>query len=295
MTIITEQTDMLAATQWSTIDWGHVETNVRRLQERIYRATERQDWKRVRSLQKLLTQSMSNRLLAIRRVTQENRGRHTPGVDGEVYDSPTKRMALSRENLTLQGYRPRPVRRVYIPKAGGKQRPLGIPTIRDRIMQAIVKAALEPEWEARFEANSYGFRPGRSTLDAVQQIWLTLNQEGSSNWILDADLSACFDNISHDFLLSRIPVFRTTVRRWLKAGVVELGEYKETETGTPQGGIASPLLSNIALDGMERLFGSETSDGRAISPYRRKGLNRGVAVIRYADDCVPRTQGVEAM
>ena len=286
MTIITEQTDMRAATQWSTIDWGRVEVGVRRLQERIYRATERQDWKRVRSLQKLLTRSMSNKLLAIRRVTQENQGRHTPGVDGRVYDSPAARTALSRENLTLKGYRPQPVRRVYIPKAGGKQRPLGIPTVRDRVMQAIVKTALEPEWEARFEANSYGFRPGRSTLDAIQQVWITLNQERSSHWVLDADLSACFDNISHDFLLTRIPVFRTTVRRWLKAGVVELGRYTETEAGTPQGGIISPLLSNIALDGMERLFGSETADGRAISPYRRRGLNKGVAVIRYADDFV---------
>ena len=140
-----EQTGERADPQWQDVDWRAVESNVRRLQERIFRATQRQDWKRVRSLQKLLARSTSNRLLAIRRVTQENRGRRTPGVDGKVYDSPSSRMALFHEDFRLTGYRPKPVRRVYIPKASGKQRPLGIPTVKDRVMQAIVKAALEPE------------------------------------------------------------------------------------------------------------------------------------------------------
>jgi RNA-directed DNA polymerase len=287
MRIFIEQTDRRTLPQWEQINWHHVEANVRRIQERIYRATEQQDWKKVRSLQKLLVRAMSNKLLAIRRVTQENQGKHTPGVDGRVYDTPEARTALSQEKLSLQGYQPRPVRRVYIPKADGKKmRPLGIPIVKDRVMQAIVKAALEPEWEARFEANSYGFRPGRSCMDALTQIHTALNQEGSSEWILDADIQGCFDNISHKPLLTRIPVFDTTIRRWLKAGVVELGHYTDTEAGTPQGGCISPLLANIALDGMERLFGCETPDGQPVPPTKRKGKDKGISLIRYADDFV---------
>jgi RNA-directed DNA polymerase len=234
-----EQTDERSAPRWEWVAWRQVERNVRRLQERIYRATERQEWKKVRSLQKLLVRATSNKLLAIRRVTQENQGKHTPGVDGVLYDTPEARMALCRETLSLKVYRPQPVRRVYIPKAKGC-RPLGIPTVKDRVMQAIVKAALEPEWEARFEANSYGFRPGRSCMDAISQIHITLCHANSSAWILDADISGCFDNISHEPLLERIPVFDTVVRRWLKAGVVELGHYTDTESGVPQGGVVTP-------------------------------------------------------
>jgi RNA-directed DNA polymerase len=150
----------------------------------------------------------------------------------------------------------------------------------------MVKAALEPEWEARFEANSYGFRPGRCTMDAIEALHTTMSRKGASQWVLDADISGCFDTIAHDVLLAKIPVFTTTIRRWLKAGVVELGHYTATDTGTPQGGVASPLLANIALDGMERLFGSETAEGKPVLPSRRKGLNRGVSLIRYADDFV---------
>ena len=223
----------------------------RRLQERIYRATKDGDRQRVKNLQKLLARATSTKLLAIRRVTQENQGKNTAGVDGVVCDTPEARLELFREGLSLKGYRPLPVRRVYIPKDDGKQRPLGIPTVKDRVMQAIVKAALEPEWEARFEANSYGFRPGRCTMDAIEAIHTTLSRKGSSRWILDADISGCFDNIGHGPLLARLPVFTTTIRRWLKAGVVELGRYSPTDTGSPQGGIASPLLANVALDGME--------------------------------------------
>lgn len=153
-------------------------------------------------------------------------------------------------------------------------------------MQAIVKTALEPEWEARFEANSYGFRPGRSTMDAIEAIHTTLNQRTCSAWVLDADISGCFDNINHEALLQRLPVFTTTIRRWLKAGVVELGHYSNVEAGTPQGGIISPLLANIALDGMERLFGAETPDGTPIQPTKRKQPNKGINLIRYADDYV---------
>src|SRR3954471_7281309 len=150
-------------------------------------------------------------------------------------------------------------------------------------MQATIKAALEPEWEARFEANSYGFRPGRRTMDAIGAIHTTVSHKGSSEWILDADISGCFDNIDQERLLARLPVFTTTIRRWLKAGVVELGHYSATETGSPQGGVLSPLLANVALDGMERLFGAETPDGRLIKPSRRRGRNHGISLCRYAD------------
>jgi len=153
-------------------------------------------------------------------------------------------------------------------------------------MQAIVKMALEPEWESRFEANSYGFRPGRCTMDAVAAIHRNLNGRGTSEWILDADISGCFDNIDHNPLLERLPVFTTTIRRWLKVGVVECGATKTTTAGTPQGGIISPLLANVALDGMERLFGAESTTGRQVAPALRRGRNKGVSLVRYADDFV---------
>jgi len=286
MKIFIEQTDERLYTGWATTIWRAVEGNVRRLQERIYRATERQAWRQVRNLQKLLARSISNKLLAIRLVTQQNQGRKTAGVDGKVYDTPQKRWAFSQEDFSLKGYQPKAVRRVYIPKGKGKQRPLGIPTMKDRVMQAVVKSALEPEWEAKFEANSYGFRPGRRAMDAITQLHLTLNKPGSSNWILDADLKGCFDNIAHEPLLAKISVFNNTIRRWLKAGVVELGHYSPTESGTPQGGTISPLLANIALDGMERLFGGETKEGNPVRPSSKRGLNQGISLIRYADDFV---------
>jgi RNA-directed DNA polymerase len=282
----TERTEDHSYTTWADINWHAVEGNVRRLQERIYRATTNKAWKRVKNLQKLLVRATSNKLLAIRRVTQENQGKHTAGIDGVVYDTPEARWRLFQEGLSLKGYKPRPVRRVYIPKDNGKQRPLGIPTGKDRVMQAIVKAALEPEWETRFEANSYGFRPGRCTMDAIEALHTTLNQKTSSPWILDADISGCFDNIDHGPLLAKLPVFTATLRQWLKAGVIEVGFFSPTDTGTPQGGVLSPLLANVALDGMERQFDAEYADGRPKAPATRKGSNRGIAVLRYADDFV---------
>jgi RNA-directed DNA polymerase len=282
----TERTEDHSYTTWADINWHAVEGNVRRLQERIYRATTNKAWKRVKNLQKLLVRATSNKLLAIRRVTQENQGKHTAGIDGVVYDTPEARWRLFQEGLSLKGYKPRPVRRVYIPKDNGKQRPLGIPTGKDRVMQAIVKAALEPEWETRFEANSYGFRPGRCTMDAIEALHTTLNQKTSSPWILDADISGCFDNIDHGPLLAKLPVFTATLRQWLKAGVIEVGFFSPTDTGTPQGGVLSPLVANVALDGMERQFDAEYADGRPKAPATRKGSNRGIAVLRYADDFV---------
>lgn len=281
----TEQTSEQRQTTWSEIDWAAAEAVVKRLQGRIYRAAAAGRLGQVKNLQKLLVRSTSAKRLAVRRVAQQNAGRTTPGVDGVVCRTPESRTRLT-EGLSLRSYRPLPVRRVYIPKSDGKKRPLGIPTIRDRAQQMLVKLALEPEWETRFETNSYGFRPGRCTMDAIVALHATLAPASASGWLLDADISGCFDNIGHGPLLSRLPVFTTAIRRWLKAGTVELGTWNPTATGAPQGGPLSPLLANVALDGMERLFGAEDDQGRYVRPSGRRGLDHGISLIRYADDLV---------
>ena len=181
---------------WSSVDWTATEAVVGRIQDRIFRAAKAGDGARVKNLQKLLVRSRSAKLLAIRQVTQRNTGRNTPGIDGVVCRTPEDRVTLLESGLDLTGYKPKPVRRVYIPKANGKLRPLGIPTVKDRVMQAVVKLALEPEWETRFEANSYGFRPGRCTMDAIEAVFIALGQKGSSRWILDADIRSFFDHAS---------------------------------------------------------------------------------------------------
>ena len=224
-------------------------------------------------------------MLAIRKVCQQNRGKNTPGVDGVLCDTPEKRLALFQESHNLQTHRPLPVRRIFIPKKKGK-RPLGIPTMTDRVLQTVVRFALEPEWESRFEFNSFGFRPGRQTMDAICALHAALRHKGSSKWILDADISGCFDNIDHEALLARLPVFTQVIRRWLKAGAVEMGKYLESNAGTPQGGPLSPLLMNIALDGMERLFGCEDAQGRRRTATMKRGIDRGITLVRYADDAV---------
>lgn len=271
--------------RWSDINWTTVEKTVKRLQERIFRAAKAGRHGKLKSLQKLLARSSSVKLLAIRKVCQQNRGKNTPGVDGVLCDTPEKRLALFQESYNLQTHRPLPVRRIFIPKKKGK-RPLGIPTITDRVLQTVVRFALEPEWESRFEFNSFGFRPGRQTMDAICALHAALRHKRSSKWILDADISGCFDNIDHEALLARLPVFTQVIRRWLKAGAVEMGQYQENAAGTPQGGPLSPLLMNIALDGMERLFGCEDAKGRRVSPINKQGLNKGITLVRYADDAI---------
>ena len=256
---------------WLTdINWDRTEKYVRRLQERIYQATKCQQWAKVKNLQKLLARSYYAKVLAIREITQRNHGKNTPGTDSKVYITPDERWSLTQEPFNYITDKPSPVKRIFIPKQDGTQRPLGIPTIHDRIMQMIVKYALEPEWEARFEPNSYGFRPGRSTIDAIYQIKEHLGRFNDMQWVLDADISKCFDSIAHEPLLKQIPVFSKIIRRWLKAGVIEFGNFSETDSGTPQGGIISPLLANIALHGMETLFKN----------------NASIHLVRYADDFV---------
>ena len=253
---------------------------VKNLRQRIFRAAAEGDLKKVRSLQKLMLRSRANAVQSVRRVTQRNRGRRTPGVDRKVVKTDPARDRMVQTLLGRQVWRARPVRRVYIPKANGRQRLLGIPTVQDRCLQAMVKNALEPEWEARFEGSSYGFRPGRSCQDAMVKVYHLARTNNRKTWVIDADIQGAFGNISHDFLLETIGQFpaRERIRQWLKAGYVELGRLHETPAGTPQGGIVSPLLANIALHGMEEAL--------SIRRYRSGVLRGPRAVVRYADDFV---------
>lgn len=227
---------------------------------------------KVRALQRLLIRSLSGKALAVKRVT-ENQGKWTPGVDGETWSTPD---AKSRAVLSLKrrGYQPRPLRRVYIPKSNGKRRPLGIPTMRDRAMQALHLLALEPVAECVADGNSYGFRPKRSTADAIEQCFIALGNLHTAQWILEGDIKACFDNISHDWLLAHVPMDRAILRAWLKAGFIEARTLWPTETGTPQGGIISPVLANMALDGLEREL------------RNRFHWSSLVHLVRYADDFI---------
>jgi RNA-directed DNA polymerase len=278
--------DVNLSVAWALLPWRKLEQQQYRLQKRIFKASERGDLKTVHKVQKLLMRSRSARLLAVRRVTQDNQGKKTAGVDGVKSIPPTRRLAMAEAILPkyLSKRKPKPLRRVWIPKPGKtEQRPLGIPTLYDRACQAVAKAALEPQWEAKFEANSYGFRPGRGAHDAIGAIFNTIRAQ--SKYVLDADIKGCFDNIAHEALLEKLhtyPAMRRLITGWLKAGVMEAVELSPTNAGTPQGGVVSPLLANIALYGMEEaLLEAYTRGNKA--PSARRGAPQ---LIRYADDFV---------
>ena len=279
-----------APAEWDKIDWRAHEGQVRRLRQRIFKAAQEQDWPKVRNLQKLMLRSRANTLVSVRQVTQRNTGRKTAGIDGEVALTPEARADVAvRVHQSISSWNPRAVRRVYIPKASNraKLRPLGIPVILDRCHQNRVKNALEPEWEARFEPRSYGFRPGRGCHDAIAAICNACKGPMARRvWALDADLAAAFDRIDHDHLLSSLGSFpaRDLIRGWLKAGVFEAGKgFAPTVEGTPQGGVISPCLLNVALHGLEeaagvcyKTSGTRTGDTKPGSPV----------AVRYADDVV---------
>lgn len=264
---------------WHAIDWQKVHTNVRRLQVRIVKATQEGKWGKVKSLQRLLTRSFSAKALAVKRVT-ENTGKNTPGVDGVTWSTPEEK-AEAVESLNQRGYKPQPLRRIYIPKdaTGQTVRPLGIPIMKDRAMQALYLLSVDPVAETCADKNSYGFRKERNCADAIEQCFAVLSRKNSAEWVLEGDIRACFDTIDHNWLLEHIPMERQILSRWLETGYMEKGQWFSTTEGTPQGGIISPVLANLTLDGIERLFQEHF-------PKRTRQGEFKVNLVRYADDFI---------
>lgn len=262
---------------WSSVDWRSVGKEVWRLQVRIAKAARKERWGKVCALQRLLTRSRAARLWAVRRVTT-NKGKRTPGVDGVVWRTSREKLAAV-ESLKRKGYRPQPLRRVYIPKRNGKRRPLSIPTMRDRAMQALYLLALNPVAETQADPNSYGFRLRRSVADAWGQCYIALAKGYAPEWIFEADIESCFDRISHPWLLENVPMDREVLRKWLEAGYLEDATFHPTLAGTPQGGVVSPVIANFALDGLEEA-------ARSAVPDRVEGIRSKVHVVRYADDFI---------
>jgi len=273
--------------EWDSINWNAAQTNVRRLQTRIVQATKAGRWGRAKVLQRLLTHSFSGKVLAVKRVT-ENQGKKPPGVDGETWTMPSQK-AKAIHQLQQRGYHPKPLRRVYIPKSSGKMRPLGIPCMLDRAMQALYLLSIDPISETLGDPNSYGFRKERSTADALEQAFAALSRKNSAEWILEGDIKACFDKISHQWLLAHIPMEKSILSTWLKAGFIDKNVFHPTEEGTPQGGICSPVLANMTLDGLEKKL-------REKYPKPDRGSSKKkINFVRFADDVIVTGKSKEVL
>src|SRR5712692_4322374 len=277
-----------AEVNWHAINWPKAHQNVRRLQARIVKATQAGRWGKVKALQHLLTHAFSAKVLAVKRVT-DNPGKRTAGVDGAIWDTPQKK-ATAVCALRQRGYRALPLRRVYIPKRDGKTlRPLGLPCMADRAMQALYLLALDPIAETQADPNSYGFRRERSTADAIEQCHIVLTVRNGAPWILEGDIRSCFDKISHEWLLTHIPMNKTILQQWLKAGYMEQQVLHPSDEGTPQGAVCSPVLTNLTLDGLERKLREKYPKATPLS--RRAKVN----LVRWADDFIITGSSVEIL
>lgn len=271
--------------QWKTMNWKKAEAEVSRLQARIAKATQEKNWNTVKRLQYLLTHSYYAKALAVRKVTT-NKGKNTPGIDKELWTTPVAKMS-NVLTLTDKGYRAKPLRRVFIEKPGKKKkRPLGIPCMYDRAMQALYALALDPVAETTADTKSYGFRKGRCAQDACEHIFKALSKADSPQWILEGDIKGCFDHINHDWLDKHIPMDKSVLRQFLKAGFIFRDELFPTEEGTPQGGVISPILANMTLDGMQKVLANRFhTNCRGKIDLRFKNAHK-VNLVRYADDFI---------
>ena len=274
---------------WNSINWDKCEREVQKLQARIVKAQKEGRYGKVKALQWTLTHSFSAKALAVKRVTS-NKGKYTSGVDRVLWDSPLGKWKAIF-TLKRRGYSPRPLKRVYIQKSNGKLRPLGIPTMKDRAMQALYLMALDPVAETTADSHSYGFRKERGTADAIEQCFIVLSRTVAPEWILEADIKGCFDHISHEWLLNNIPMDRVMLKKWLKCGFVFNKMLNPTEEGTPQGGIISPTLANMTLDGIQRML-AERFKKRKI-----KGIDfyPKIHLVRYADDFIVTGRSKEVL